>query len=234
MQDIIVYQIDCKIYLMKSLKLTHVLSEIATYVDTALASDKDMLEFHRSYGYKNYVLSGFKELEGDKQYKEGKIYTFSVRCVQKELCDFFKSKLANTQTPTLKGLTVTMKVIPKRLIEKLYSVTPVLIKVPETGYWKGNLSFEQYEKRLVDNTIKKYRQLMGEVLVEDFQLYYRIQFLNRTPISSSFKEINLLGDKIELYISENEMAQKMAYMLLGTGALENNSRGYGYLNYSTM
>lgn len=229
-----VYQIDCKIYLLKNIKLTYLLAEIAAFVDSALAMDKKMLEFHLAYGYKNYVISGLKELEGDKCYKEGKIYSFSVRCVKEELCNFLMEKLADAQTDAMKGLTAEVKIIPKLWIEKLYTVTPALIKVSKKGYWKGSLSFEEYEKRLFLNSVKKYKQLSGEDIDENFSLYHRIQMLNRKPIANKYKGICFLGDKLELAIAENEMAQTIAYMLLGVGLLENNSRAYGYLNFRAL
>ena len=41
----------------------------------------------------------------------------------------------------------------------------------------------------------------------------------------------LLGDKISLNISDDKLAQDLAYMALGTGLLEVNSRGAGFTNY---
>ena len=58
-----------------------------------------------------------------------------------------------------------------------------------------------------------------------------IKFENIKPISTKYKNISLLGDKMTLYIAENEMAQEMAYFILGTGLLEMGSRGFGYCNY---
>lgn len=234
MNNFNVYQIDCKLFLLKEIKLTYTLAEISAFVDTALAMDSEMLRFHRSYGYKNYVLSGFKELEEDKCYKAGKIYTFSIRCIEKQLCDFFTNTLKDMNTESMKGLVTSNKIISKQLIERLYSITPVLVKLPKIGYWKGNVSLEQYEKLLFENSVKKYNELTGKKIDENFQFYNQIRFLNRKPIASNFKGIQLLGDKIELSITENETAQEIAYMLLGVGCLNNNARGYGYLNYKAL
>lgn len=234
MKEIKVYQVDCKAYILKTIKLENVLYEISSFVDASLAMDEKMLEFHRSHGYKNYVISGFKELEKQKRYNEGKIYTFSVRCVQKELCEFFSKQLSDTQNAVMKGIVTEVKTIPKLFIEKLYTITPSLIKLDGKGYWRGILSFEEYERRLFDNSIKKYKQLTGKEIDENFRLYNRIEILNNKPIANYFKGIQLLGDKFELHISENEAAQEISYMLLGVGVLENNSRGYGYLNYKAI
>lgn len=234
MKKVCVFQIDCKCFMLKSIKLQSTLAEISSFVDAALATEPDMLQFHKAYGYKNYVVSGYKELEEDKCYKEGKLYTFSVRCVDKELCDFLTQKLKDTNTASMKGLVASSKVISKCFIDRIYSITPVIVKIPKVGYWKGNISLEQYEKLLFENAVKKYNQLTGEKINEDFQLYSQIRFLNKKPIGSNFKGIQLLGDKIELCIAENETAQAISHVLLGVGVLQNNSRGFGFLNYKAL
>lgn len=227
-----VYQIDCKIYLMKNIHLNYILEEISHFIDLCLGKDEKMLEFHKRRGFKNYVHSGFKELEKSKFYKEGKIYSFSIRCIDEGLKDYFSKILSDVSSDTIKGLATTTKLIPKMYIEKLYTITPALIKLAE-GYWKNNINFATYEKRLIENSIKKTKIILSENFQEDFVFYNSIVMLNRKPISNSFKNISLLGDKFEISIADNERAQQIAYILLGTGILENNSRGYGYLNYKS-
>lgn len=59
-------------------------------------------------------------------------------------------------------------------------------------------------------------------------------FLNRKVIAMHYKDISLLGDKIELCIDADPVSQEVAYMLLGVGLGENNSSmGAGYVNYKT-
>ena len=84
------------------------------------------------------------------------------------------------------------------------------------------------------NSIKKYNSITGNKLDENFKLYDTITFLNKVPIKTNYKSIQLLGDKVELTINSDERAQAVAYMLLGTGALLKNSRGYGFVNYRTQ
>lgn len=232
MINVQVYQIDCKIYLMKDVNLTNILEEISHFIDLGLVQNEKMLKFHERRGYKNYVHSGFNELEKSKVYKEGKIYSFSIRTIDKELKDYLSNVLRDISTVTMKGLVTTVKCIQKKYIEKLYTLTATLLK-SEKGYWKGNIGFDAYEKRLIDNSIKKAKMVLGEDFNEDFALYNSIRMLNYKPISNRFKNISLLGDKLELTIADNDRAQQVAYILLGTGILENNSRGYGYVNYKS-
>ena len=50
-------------------------------------------------------------------------------------------------------------------------------------------------------------------------------------ISVNYKNIKLLGDKLQLNIADDKLSQKIAYMALGTGLGENNSRGLGFVNF---
>lgn len=236
MFDFSVYHIQCNIFTLKNIALNNLYEEISTYVDSVLVSDEKMKLLHTLPGYSYYSISGFNVIEPDKIYKEGKIYTFSLRCLKEDMCNFFLKNLGEGKTDSMKGLTATMKVIPRRYIEKLYTVTPAIIKLGGEGYWRGVLSLEEYENRLLVNSIKKYQQLTGKQLDENFKLYDGIRFLNRKPISSHYtkKGISLLGDKLELDISSNEMSQEVAYMLLATGVLENNARGFGFVNYRSI
>lgn len=232
LNNIQVYQIDCKVYMMKSIPLSNILEEISHFIDTGLGKNDKMLEFHEKKGYKNYSHSGFKELEKDKVYKEGKVYSFSIRCIDDVLKNYLSKTLPDISTSTIKGLVATVKFIPKMYIERIYTLTPALLKLEE-GYWKGHMDFITYEKRIIENSIKKAKLIMGE-FEENFVLFNGIKMLNHKPIANSYKNITLLGDKFELLIADNEKAQQVAYILLATGILEGNPRGYGFVNYSSF
>ena len=101
----------------------------------------------------------------------------------------------------------------------------------EDGYWRKQKNLDDFERLLFENGIKKYNQFTGEKADEDFELYTDIFFLNRKPISSRYKNIHLIGDKIELRISDNPQAQELAYFITAVGLGENCSRGFGFCNY---
>ena len=69
---------------------------------------------------------------------------------------------------------------------------------------------------------------------EDILLYDVIKINNRMPIKILYKNINLLGDKVSLKISNQQLAQDLAYFALGVGLGENNSRGCGFMNYKFL
>jgi len=217
--------------MMKNTPLTHVLEKISNFIDTGLGKNDKMLDFHESRGFKNYSHSGFKEIEKDKIYKKGKIYTFSIRCADVVLREYLTKTLPCTSTGTMKGIITTVKFIPKMYIEKIYTLTPALLKL-EAGYWRGEIDFSIFEKKITENAIKKAKSIIGE-FDKDFVLFKDIKILNQKPIASRYKNISLLGDKFELCIADNEKAQQIAYILLATGVLEGNPRGYGFVNYKS-
>ena len=120
--------------------------------------------------------------------------------------------------------------MPKKFISEIYTLTPVIIKT-DKGYWRDQISINEFERLLVENLIKKYNQYTGEKIDEDFQLYTSLTFMNRKPVKVEYKGIHLLGDKVNLKISDDVRAQELAYVLLGTGIGTMNARGYGYCNY---
>ena len=127
-----------------------------------------------------------------------------------------------------------MRIISNKLIKRIYSITPIIVKNDEKGYWKNYMSLEEFEKRIKDNLMKKYKLFVDENLDENFMIYDCIEFKNKVPVKIPYKNIHLLGDKISIEIAQNKRAQKIAYLALGTGVLENNSRGFGFMNYEYL
>lgn len=225
-----VFQIKIKIFILKYIPIESSQEIISAFIDSGLTKDKELLEFHESNKFKGYCFDAPYPTEKDKVYKKDKIYTLTIRTIDKNLAEFFANKLVNEFNENIKGLTSEIRILPKKHIEKLYSITPAVLK-NEDGYWKNKIKLDEFERRLKENLIKKYNSAMNFKMDEDFQLYTTIEFKNRTPIATNYKNIKLLGDKISLNIAENEAAQKVAYMSLGTGVFEMNARGYGFVNY---
>lgn len=230
MKKINVYQIRIKVFLLESLTVDDMAAEEAHFIDSAMAKEEKWLIYHEKNQYKAYTFDGLYPIEKDGVYKKDQIYTITIRTLDMELAKYFSEVLRHHYTTNIKGLTVENRIIPQKMIEELYTLRPVLVK-SEQGYWRNQYSLEEYERLLFENAVKKYRQYTGEKIEEDFQLYTSISFMNRKPISCKYKGIRLLGDKINLKISDDERAQTIAHMLLAVGLGEMNSRGYGYCNY---
>lgn len=229
----IVEEITLKVYLLKDIHKEHTLEKIGELLDNSLSCTEKFQKFHETNKFKNYTFNSFYQLEEGGIYKEGKIYSVKIRTIDEELAKYFKKNLFNEYTDHIKGLTIESKELRKKPIEKIYSITPIVMKT-DNGYWKGNLSLEEFETRLKENLIKKYNYYFDTKIDEEFELFNRIEFNNRKPIATSYKNIRILGDKLTLYIAENDISQNLAYLALGAGLGEMNARGYGYVNYKTF
>jgi len=225
-----VYEIELKLFLLKEVRQEEALNQIAAFIDETLSMEESLLKFHQINCFKNYVFCSLYPMACQGVYKKDRVYTVIIRTIHSKLSNFFCGHLAAHRDASMQGLTCNVKIIPKRPIEKVYSLTPVILKDKE-GYWKKYLSFEDFESRLKINLIKKYNAFMNDKVEEDFQLYTTISLLNEKPIKIPYKGIHLLGDKIELQVSNNPLAQRLSYMMLGTGAGESNARGCGFMNY---
>ena len=225
-----VYQIICKVFTLKEIPIQNAQNEICKIIDSCLAKDEKWLDFHKSNKYKNYCFNSLYPISKDKIYKSNQVYTFIIRTIDEDLAMYLQKMLSNEFNDTIKCLTTEMKIIPKKFIEKIYSISPVIIK-DEKGYWKDNLSLKDFEKRIIENLIKKYNSINSTKIDENFEFYTTLEFKNKKPCSMNIKNIKLLGDKISLNISDNEMAQELAYLALGVGLSCCNSRGAGFVNF---
>lgn len=225
-----VYQIRIKLYMLQDISVTKIQTKLAAFIDKGFADNAELLQFHEENKFKNYCFDLPFPIESDKIYRKGKIYTVTIRTIDARLAHYFNEVCVNNFTEEIKGLTSEIKIVPKKIIECLYTLTPVIMK-DEKGYWKTHMKLEEFEERLKVNLIKKWNCFEKEKLDEDFQLYTMFEFLNDSPIGIEYKNIKLLGDKLRIQVADNKAAQELAYMALGTGVCEMNSRGCGFVNY---
>lgn len=225
-----VYQIRMKIFMLCDVPAVHMNGKITAFLDKGFATDTALLEFHEKNEFKFYCFDLPYPIEPDGLYKKGKIYTITIRTIRKSLANYFYEVCVNQFTNEMKGLTAEIRILPKKIIETLYTLTPAILKT-DSGYWRSSMKLQEFEERLKVNLIKKWNFYHEDKLDENFELYTTLEFTNSVPVAFQYKGITLLGDKIRLHIADNERAQNLAYMALGTGVLEVNSRGAGYVNY---
>lgn len=228
-----VIQIRIKILLKENIHVSDIQPKVCGLIDYSFSKRKELLDMHNENKYKFYCFDFPYPAERDQVYKKGKIYTLTIRTVDFDLAEFFSNSLLDVQTRFIKALSSEVKILPQKPIEKIYSLTPAIIK-NDTGYWRDNMSMDDYEKRLKENLIKKYNIIADTKMDEDFKLFDKIELKNRKPISVKYKKIKLLGDKVNLYIADNDRAQVLAYMAIGCGIMEMNSRGCGFVNYKCI
>lgn len=225
-----VFELSIKCYLLNDINQEEALRQIGFCIDLALGKNQKFLEFHNTNFFKNYSFNSFYPLEKDKVYKEDKLYTFQLRTINKDLAIYLSEELPKCYSKCIKILKIDLKIINQKHIDKIYSITPAVMK-NDFGYWKGKMTLDQYAERVKVNLIKKYNYFMNEKIDEEFPLFTAIELKNKNPISMKYKDKKILGDKISLKVADDELSQKIAYMALGTGILELNARGAGFINH---
>ena len=225
-----VLQVRLKVYFLENVPAENIQAETAAFLDKGLVQDTEYARLHEERNYKQYCYDSPYPVERDKVYRQGKIYTITIRSLDANLAKYFAEQVVNVYTKSMKGLMAEVKVIPQKHVDMLYMLTPVIVRC-ENKYWRDSLSIVQFEERLKINLLKKWKQFSGEKMQEDFEMFTGIEFLNKCPVAVGYKGVRLLGDKLRLYIAENEEAQKLAQVAIGAGAGEMNGRGFGYCNY---
>lgn len=225
----IVFQLSLDIYLLQNLPSEEATGVICKFIDKVLCKNESLIEFHQSCKYKNYCFNSLYPVSPDKIYHKDKRYQLQLRTIDMNLAEYFANEAVGVEDRILKVVDTQVKLLPKKPINKLYSITPCILK-SDYGYWKDHLSTEEFCQAIQNNLVKKYKAFTEQDIKEDFQLVRQVVFINRKPILCKYKDVNLLGDKLDLYIEENPMAQELAYMAMGTGILEANSRGFGFVN----
>lgn len=227
-----VFEISVSVKMKQDLPSEHALEQIASFLDQVLCKT-GFETLHKTNQYKYYCFNSLYPIEDSRIYQKGKNYSFQVRTVETSLAGTFSSLVLQGSSKFFTILNSQIKIIPNHIINKVYSITPCIMK-NDTGYWRKSGSIEDFERRLKENLLKKYNTLTGTKMNEEFQLCTSLQFKNKGPISCAYKKIHLLGDKLEIMPDSSKEAQELMYMALGTGILETNARGYGFINYQWL
>lgn len=227
-----VNEITIKIYITQETPLWAIRGELAHFIDSYLAQDENFLNFHKSKKIKGYVWDLPVPIEkGMKAYRGNSVYQFRIRTVDSALAAYFLSGIADHRTNVIKGLARTIRQIPPRPIEKVYSITPYVLRSAQgKGYWRDCMSFEEFETELQKSVVNQYEMYTGETLGRGFVLYDQIELQSKCAVKVPYKGISLLGDKLSMQVADNEKAQKTVYFALANG-LSMGPRGLGFLGY---
>lgn len=226
----LVFEINLKIKFGQVVPYEETYEKLGNFIDLALSKEQDYLQFHNQNQYKWYCVDLPYPIEKERVYQKRKIYSIRIRTVRQDLAEYFIETLVRHRTNEIWGVGGELKIIPRKTLERVYNITPVIIKT-ETGYWRGKITTAEFENRLKVNLIKKYNQIHDTKIDENFELFNLIEFKNEVPIKVPYKNVVLLGDKLNIVVANNKMAQELMYMALGTGLGEMNARGLGTLNY---
>ena len=225
-----IFELILKAYALEDINNQDAKEKCAYFIDNTMVEDEEFEKIHGGMGFKNYSFNTLYPLKINESYNKGNIYELKIRTVDYKLAEFLLENLPNTTTKELKGLEAKVRILDERPIEKLYSLSPVIVKTHEKKYWKEVMDVEQYMERIKINLIKKYNSFFNTKIDENFELFTSIVIKNKCPIGFKYKGIKLPGDKIELTIAGNEQAQKLANFAQAVGIGNVSRRGAGFVN----
>jgi len=192
-------------------------------------------EVHQKEGFKYYVFGGLLPIEKEKVYKQGNLYSFTIRSLDETLIDTLKTTLRqNINHEFLQVVEAHKKTISQFFITELYSATPVIVSISNGKYWTMNESGDivQLQKQLHENAEKKYQGFFGESLHVNQNFIQLIEIKNKVPqnilITKEGKSIRFFGNKFRIVPNEDEVSQKLAFVALACGLGEKNSYGAGF------
>lgn len=226
-----IYEIAIRVYIMRDVPVPLIYGELTKFIDSYLMKNEFFSEFHKKRAIKGYNFDLPTKIEKDmKVYKHDQIYQFRIRTADKDLISYLMDGLADYRTDAIKGLTRTVKQIPQKPIASVYSLTPVVLK-NDKGYWRDCMSFEEFEHELASSLCHQYEEYTGEKIPEDIVLYHQIELKSKCAVGVLYKGITLLGDKLSMFVTDDENAQKVMYFALANGMGTMGTRGLGFLGY---
>ena len=101
---------------------------MANFIDFVISKNENFLRLHKSTEYKNYVFDMAYKPEQNKIYNIEKIYTVRIRTINKELAQYFYENMRFKGSEYIYCIGGEIKIIPQKIFEKVYTLTPALIK----------------------------------------------------------------------------------------------------------
>ena len=226
----LVFEMTLKIKFCSETEYISASEILGSCIDKALSQSEEFLEFHSANKFKMYTFDLPSPIEKTGVYLPEKTYTFRLRTVDAKLADYFMKNLPFCGTDDVRIFTANIRIIPEKVIDKLFNLTPLVVKT-ENGYRRDSINEKDFEDRLKINLIKKYNSFTGRKIDEGFQFIQMLKIKNKVPVKTRYKGISVLGDKIELVPARNKSAQELAYFSLGVGIGDMCPRGMGFMGY---
>lgn len=228
------FELICKAYVKKEIAFESSFELLSKYISFSMYQNGEG-EVHQKEGFKHYVFGGLLPIEPEKVYKQGNLYSFSIRSLDETLIDMLSQTLRqNFNNENLLVVETHKKIVPQFFIAELYSATPVIVSVENGKYWTMQESGDimQLQKQLHENAEKKYKTFFNEPLHVNQNFIQLIELKNQKPqnirITKAGKPIRFFGNKFRIVPNEDEVSQKLAFVALACGMGEKNSYGAGF------
>lgn len=221
---------ELKIFItMKKDVKSSVMYEILNkFINKGLLNDKRLSLAHKKNCFKFYTFGLPYKIEKDGIYKKDKMYAFNIRSVSVEFILALARCIENgCEYFLVEGKSVNSYTYKK--INKLISLTPTVVTLENGHYWCEADGVEVLKNKLNSNIERKLKAYFDDFKIEKgFNFIKDIEVKNKRLIMIPYKSAMLFGNKLEILVEENEMAQTMATMALAVGLGEKGSVGCGY------
>lgn len=228
------FELTCTTYVKRDINFEESFEILSKYISFSMV-EGGLKELHNQKGFKHYVYGGFLPLEKDKIYKQGAIYSFSIRSLSEEFINTLSKALRqNIDNGNMLVLETRQKKVKQFFVSELYSATPVIISTENGRFWTMQESGDimQLQKQLHDNLEKKYQSYFNEELKSPQNFIQLLEIKNRVPqnikIIKDGKKVIFFGNKFKIIPNEDELSQKLAFSALACGLGEKNAFGGGY------
>lgn len=219
------YNLKVIVQLKQDIKYENTYEIISNYVAKAMLGNKELKEMHEKNCYKLYTFCSLYPFERQGIYQTNKVYAFDIRYLDVNFGLKLKQLLKIIDDEFFNLISTNIEPNKYRKIAKLISLTPAICTT-EKGDYKIEGDLNLIKSRLISGAEKKHFQIYNNKISCDF--IKTIKKTNIKPIKLPYKNIHFLGNKFEIEIKEDEVSQKLAFILFATGILEKNSQGFGF------
>jgi CRISPR-associated endoribonuclease Cas6 len=155
------------------------------------------------------------------------MYAFNLRGLDVNFILKMKRQVMALQQGSIKAVAAEIRQQPYRPITEIHTLTPAVATINGKS-WTREDGIGVLMERIHANAVKKHRSFYGELPEPAENFIEVIEQTNDKPIRIRYKNTSLLGCKLNLIIKPDEISQKIAYTIMGSGLLEKNSIGLGY------
>ncbi|OAA84795.1 hypothetical protein [Clostridium ljungdahlii] len=226
------YELRIKVKLSMNMNFVEIPYNIGVFINNSMLKSALLKKFHEEKFYK-YVYDNFYPIERDKIYKKDKVYFFRLRSMNIQLLNKMAIAIYNHEYNNIKAIDVDLKVQEVDKINEIYTLKPVIVTIDSKPWLKEKNSVDLLMKRLNDNLEKKLNQIGEKCGFRKSEMFVNeMKILNKCPMKYKYKSINLLGNKVQIKVNQDEFSQKKALLALALGLGEKGSSlGAGFCNY---
>ena len=176
---------------------------------------------HNENKIKDYVFSNL-EVRANNGWYDGNNF-FRFRSFDKELILKLSNSLLFYEDNIFKINTLSSKIIHQKPIKLFESSNPVFVSISKNRFWTFHEDGDimKYIKLLHQNALRKSKLVEPIETDENFIEY--MEFLSRKPFTFKYKNAKFFGFKLKIYPKDNEISQKLAFIVAGMGVGEKNS-----------